>query len=228
MHGRTRSRPTTSPARRVPGPAIAVAVIVAAAGAFFLIGRDSYSGVRHLDSRGSAVIAFGDSLTAGYGAGEGEDYPSRVSAAIGVPLLNAGVSGDTTDAALRRIERDVVSQDPRLVIVGLGGNDFLRGAPIASTEENLRAIVRRIHGAGAMVVLLEFEFPSLNADYGAMYERIAEEEGALLVEGALEGILTKPALRSDAIHPNAQGYALMAERIAEPVEELIEAANRAR
>ena len=211
--------------RPLPPAAIAVGAAVLILLAIWMLRGDSYSDVKNLDSRGTAVIAFGDSLTAGYGASEGEDYPSRLSARVGVPILNAGVSGDTTDGALGRIDRDVLSRDPRLVIVGLGGNDFLRGVSLASTEANLRSIVQSIHGAGAMVVLLGFEFPSLSADYGAMYERVAEEEGALLVQGSLKGILTKPDLRSDAIHPNARGYEVMAERIADPVEGLLEAAG---
>ena len=225
-------RPTAPPkkppyGRPLPPVAIAVGAAVLIVIAIWMLRGDSYSDVKNLDSRGSAVIAFGDSLTAGYGAGEGEDYPSRLSARLGVPVLNAGVSGDTTDGALGRIERDVLSRDPKVVIVGLGGNDFLRGAPLPSTEATLRSIVRSIQDAGAMVVLLGFEFPSLSANYAAMYERVAEEEGALLVEGSLEGILTKPDLRSDAIHPNARGYEIMAERIEGPVEGLLEAAGRA-
>lgn len=184
-----------------------------------------YGRVKNLDSRGSAVIAFGDSLTAGYGAGEGEDWPSRVSAATKIEVVNAGVSGDTTDSALRRLEDDVLSRNPRIVIVGLGGNDFLRGTPLPATEANLRSIVRNIHAQGAMVILLGFRFPSFGANYEAMYERVAEEEGCLLVEGTLKGILTDPKLRSDQIHPNARGYALMAERIAGPLRKLVAKAD---
>ncbi|MCA1732907.1 MAG: arylesterase [Acidobacteria bacterium] len=213
--------------RPLPPAAIAAGAAVLILIAIWMLRGDSYSDVKNLDSAGSAVIAFGDSLTAGFGAGEGEDYPSRLSARSGVPIVNAGVSGDTTEGALRRIDRDVLSRDPRLVIVGLGGNDFLRGVSLASTEANLRSIVQSIHDGGAMVVLLGFEFPSLSADYDAMYERVAKEEGALLVRGSLKGILTKPDLRSDAIHPNARGYEIMAERIAGPVEGLLEAAGRA-
>ena len=128
-----------------------------------------YSRVKNLDSRGSSVIAFGDSLTSGYGASAGEDYPSRLSAMSGVTVVNAGRSGDTTESALARIDTDVLARDPRIVIVGLGGNDFLRSVPLATTEANLRTNVRKIQGGGAMVVLLGFRFPSLNADYGAMY-----------------------------------------------------------
>ncbi|HYC91851.1 MAG TPA: arylesterase [Thermoanaerobaculia bacterium] len=191
----------------------------------FCIACSPYGRVKNLDSRGSAVIAFGDSLTAGYGAGEGEDWPSRVAASTSLAIVNAGVNGDTTDSALARLDDDVLARDPRIVIVGLGGNDFLRGAPLSSTETNLRGIVRKIHGRGAMVVLLGFRFPTLNADYEAMYERVAEEEGCLLVKGTLKGILTDPKLKSDQIHPNAAGYALMAERIAGPLQKLVARAD---
>ncbi|HVE72223.1 MAG TPA: arylesterase [Thermoanaerobaculia bacterium] len=181
--------------------------------------------VKNLDSRGTTVIAFGDSLTAGYGAGEGEDWPTRVSASTSVPIINAGVNGDTTESALERLEDDVLARDPRIVVVGLGGNDYLRGIPLEATEANLRQIVSRIHERRAMVVLLGFRFPSLNANYEAMYERVADEEECLLVERTMKGILTDPKLKSDQIHPNAAGYAVMAERIAGPLKKLVKRAD---
>ena len=187
-----------------------------------------YSKVTNLASRGTNIIAFGDSLTAGLGAQPGEDFPSRLSKLIETPVINAGVSGDTTDMALERIDRDVLSHDPRIVIVGLGGNDFLRSVDIATTERNLRSIVRRIHGAGAMVVLLGFRFPSLNLDYEKMYTRVADDEGCLLIGRMLRGIITDPTLKSDEVHPNARGYEIMAERIAGPLRKLITKADRAR
>ncbi|HKB78402.1 MAG TPA: arylesterase [Thermoanaerobaculia bacterium] len=187
-----------------------------------------YANVLNLRSQGSGIIAFGDSLTAGYGAGAGEDYPSRVSVLIGVPVENAGVSGDTTEAALVRIDRDVLSRDPRIVLVGLGGNDYLRGVDLAATEANLRTIIRRVHGAGAMVVLLGFGFPSLQADYASMYARVAKAEGCFFVPHLLRGIETDPSLKSDEIHPNAKGYAIMAERVAGPLRKLIRKADATR
>jgi lysophospholipase L1-like esterase len=132
-------------------------------------------------------------------------------------VINAGVSGDTTEGALARVDADVLANDPRIVIVGLGGNDFLRGVGIASTEANLRAIVKEIQRGGAMVVLLGFRFPSLGANYESMYERVAEEEGCLFVADVLDGILIDPALKSDQIHPNGRGYKLIAERVAGPL-----------
>ena len=188
----------------------------------------SIRNVRNLDSHGSNVIAFGDSLTAGYGAKPGEDYPSRVSAATGIEIVNAGISGDTTAGALARLEKDVLSRDPRVVIVGLGGNDYLQGVPIATTETNLRSIVDRIEAAGAAVILLGFRFPSLNADYESMYKRVAKDERCLFVSNVLSGILTHPDLKSDEVHPNARGYQLMADRIAGPLQKLLHAANAKR
>jgi acyl-CoA thioesterase-1 len=187
-----------------------------------------YANVANLGSSGSNIIAFGDSLTAGVGAPSGEDYPSKLSSLIGAPVLNAGVGGDTTEAALARLEPDVLSRDPRVVIIGLGGNDFLRGVAISSTEANLRIIIRKIHGAGAMVALLGFGFPSINANYEAMYEKVARQERCLLIPHPLRGILTDPALKSDEIHPNARGYERMAERVSGPCTKLIRKANAAR
>jgi acyl-CoA thioesterase I len=183
--------------------------------------------ITNLDSRGSAVIAFGDSLTAGVGAAAGEDYPSRLTGLLGIEIVNAGVSGDTSESALRRLETDVLRRDPRIVLVGLGGNDFLRRVPLETTEDNLRSIVRQLQAEGSMVVLLGFRFPSLSGNYERMYSSIAKEEGCLLVPDLLNGILTDPSLRSDQIHPNSRGYALIAERIARPLERLITRANAA-
>lgn len=219
-----RATANATPFRVAVAAVVALMIII---GACYLT-RGGTSDVANLDSRGTAVIAFGDSLTAGYGAQEGQDYPSQVEAIIGHEIVNAGRSGDTTADALRRLDEDVLTRDPRIVIVGLGGNDFLRGEAIARTEENLRTIVRRIQEAGAMVILLGFEFPSLSANYAAMYERVAADEKCLLVDDVIDGIMNDKSLKSDEIHPNAAGYRLMAERIAEPTRELLDAADDAR
>jgi acyl-CoA thioesterase-1 len=182
----------------------------------------------NLDSRGRAFIAFGDSLTAGYGAGAGEDYPSVLAAQLGTEVVNAGKSGDTTESALGRLEADVLARNPRVVIVGLGGNDFLGGVPIGATESNLRTAIRKIQGAGAMVVLLGYRFPTLGPSYESMYERVADEEGCLLIPDVLDGILRDRTLMSDAIHPNGRGYRVMADRIAGPCRRLLQKADATR
>ncbi len=223
-----RPKRVTAPSSRIP-PKIAVpAALVILALLVWALWPSPYSKVTNLGSRGSGIIAFGDSLTAGYGASAGEDYPSRLSGLLGKEIVNAGVSGDTTEAALARLDGDVLARDPRIVIIGLGGNDFLRGAPISSTEVNLREIVRKIHAAGAMVVILGYRFPSLSVSYEKMYDRVAEDEKCLLIPDLLDGILSNPALKSDEIHPNARGYALIAERVAAPCRKLIRKADARR
>ena len=195
----------------------AVAVVIAA----WLLWPSRYAKVANRDSHGTNIIAFGDSLTAGYGAPPGEDYPSVATKLSGLTIINAGVAGDTTESALARIDDDVLARDPRVVIVGLGGNDFLHGVGIDVTERNLREIVRRSEGAGAMVVLLGFHFPSLSANYGKMYERIARDERCLLIDDVLDGIESNPQLKADEIHPNGRGYEIMAKRVASPLKKLL-------
>ena len=181
--------------------------------------------VANLGSRGTEIIAFGDSLTAGYGASPGEDYPTKLSSMIGKQVINAGVSGDTTSSAAARLDQDVLARNPRIVIVGLGGNDFLRHEPVESTEANLRSIVRRVQAKGAMVVILGFRFPTLGRDYGDMYEDVAGDEHCLYVPDLLDGILSEPRLKSDEIHPNGAGYELMATRVSGPLRKLIAKAD---
>ena len=228
MQRRVPPKRPVQPARALPNQVKIAGAVVAVAVAAWIFWPSSLSNVKNLGSRGTAVIAFGDSLTAGYGALAGQDYPSKLSGLVGTTVVNAGVSGDTTEGALARIDRDVLTKNPRIVIVGLGGNDYLRGVPISSTEANLRAISRRISDAGAMVVLLGFRFPSLNVNYDDMYARVAKEEGALLIPDMLDGILANPSMKSDEIHPNGRGYELMAERIAGPFRKLVKKADSSR
>lgn len=225
MHVSKRNVP---PKPKLSRNALAAAGIVIALLILWLAWPSRYGRIVNLESSGSGVIAFGDSLTAGYGASEGEAWPARLGQRLGTEVVNAGVSGDTTDSAMLRLDADVLARNPRVVIVGLGGNDFLRSNPMAGTEANLRAIVKKIQGRGAMVVLLGFQFPSLTANYAKMYERVADEEGCLLIPDLLDGILGDAKLKSDEIHPNAAGYALMAERIEGPVAKLLAKADATR
>ena len=166
---------------------------------------------------GANLIAFGDSLTEGYRVDPGEGWPEQLSAIIGRPILNRGVSGNTTGDALERLERDVLAQEPRIVLVCLGGNDMLRRLPPEQQFENLRTIVRRIQGRGALVVLIGTEgFKILSkVDYGDRYEALARETGAVYVPDLMKGVLANPALMVDEIHPNARGYAKIARRMAD-------------
>jgi len=104
--------------------------------------------VRNLDSRGSNIICLGDSLTSGVVAEPGQDYPSLLSGHLNKKVINAGVSGDTTRDALKRIKKDVMEQNPRMVIIILGGNDFLQKLPKEETFQNLEKMVDLVQSGG--------------------------------------------------------------------------------
>ena len=170
---------------------------------------------------GHQIIAFGDSLISGHGSTPGRDLVSQLTDRVGVTIINAGRSGDTTQSALARLDRDVLSRDPRVVIVLLGGNDFLRKVPRESTFANLGTIVERIRARGAGVVLVGIN-PGLFADpFADGYEELALRTESAFVPDVLNGILGKGELMSDSIHPNDRGYAMMADRIQGAVEALV-------
>ena len=177
--------------------------------------------IPNLDSPGTTIVAFGDSITAGYGAeGPGTTYPERLAERIGRPVINAGVPGDTTADALARIEL-VLAHDPWLVIVELGGNDLLRQTPIERVEANLTAIVERLLAARIAVVLVEIHGPFGGGRYADLFERLGEKYHVPVLEDALPDILSDPKLKSDEIHPNAAGYAKLAEAVSEELEPIL-------
>lgn len=157
-------------------------------------------------------IAFGDSLTEGYGATEGNAYPALLSRSLGVPILNLGVSGDTTADGLKRLEA-VARQQPRVVLLCLGGNDALTQTPLASTLANLGAIIDRLHAEGSFVVLIGIRSASFRDRNEKAFARLAREKRALYVPDFLQGLAFKPVYMSDAIHPNDEGYKRFAERL---------------
>jgi acyl-CoA thioesterase-1 len=170
--------------------------------------------------RGSAVLALGDSVTVGVGAGSGEDYPTRLAEISGWVIHNHGVSGDTSSGARARLEEALAEAQPKLVIVEIGGNDFLRRQPTNSVKENIRAILRRVKTAGIPVVLVAVPaFSPLGAAVGRLsdaelYAELADEEKVPLVPAVFARVLSDPKLKADTIHPNAAGYRQLAEGIA--------------
>jgi lysophospholipase L1-like esterase len=165
---------------------------------------------------GDQIIAFGDSLVEGVGATPGADMVSVLSRRLGIPIVNAGRRGDTTEAALARLDAAVLSGRPRVVLILLGGNDILRRVPRATTLENLRTIVDRIRARGAAVVLATIELDFFAGPDDSDYEALAAGTSSALVPDILAGMLGRRELMADGIHPNNRGYELMADRI-EPV-----------
>jgi acyl-CoA thioesterase I len=181
--------------------------------------------VPNLNSPGRTIVCLGDSITAGVGSGPGEAYPELLAARLGTEVVNAGVSGETAAEGLARVDQ-VLAEDPWLVIVELGGNDLLRRVPPEQTEQSLRAILDRLVAARVVPVLVELDAP-FGGRYLEIYERLGDEYHVPVVEDAVGEILRDRALKSDTIHPNAQGQKVLAEAIAEEIEPLIKARRKA-
>lgn len=175
----------------------------------------------NLDSPGRTIVCLGDSITAGVGAGAGEGYPDRLAARLGIEVINAGVPGDTSSDALARLD-GVLAHDPWLVIVELGGNDLLRQVPMERTEKAMREILDRLIAARVVPVLVEIHGP-FGGRYRDLFARLEEDYEVPLVEDVLPEILTDSRFKADSIHPNAAGYAQLAEAVADKVKPLLDA-----
>ena len=174
--------------------------------------------VTNAQPSGERIICFGDSLTFGTGAGTDEDYPSRLASLLGREVINAGVPGNTTADAVKRLEHDVLAHNPRIVLITLGGNDLMRDLPREEAFENLETIVRKIHRQGAMVVVGGIDVPLFDRGFDDAYEDLQDSTGCLLIPNVLKGLIGKHNLMSDRIHPNGDGYEIMAKRFQKEIE----------
>lgn len=186
-------------------------------GGVWLFQRQSAPEIRNAASSGETIICFGDSLTAGVGAGEGEDYPAQLSRLIGRPVVNAGEVGDTTADALRRLG-PVLAARPRIVIIILGGNDIRKGVSREEAFANLAKIVKQVQEAGAMVVLGGIDIPFFSRGFEAGYPKLARESGSVLVPNVFAGIWSEAGMMSDQIHPSSAGYVVMADHICKAIK----------
>ncbi len=177
------------------------------------------------------LLAFGDSLTAGYGLPEADGFVARLEAALAarghaVEVINGGVSGDTTAGGRDRLEW-ALGDDPDAVILALGANDGLRGLDPAVTRDNLASMLATLAARDLPVLLVGMLAPpNLGPDYGArfdaVYPALAEEWGVPLYPFFLEGVATDPALnQADGIHPNAAGVEVIVEAMLPAVEALL-------
>ena len=157
-------------------------------------------------------VAFGDSLTEGYGASPGHDYPNLLGRRLGITITNLGKSGDTTADGLKRLE-EVAGLQPRVVLLCLGGNDGLNREPSRQTFANLGHIIDRLHQEGSFVVLVGIRSASLRDRNEKYFRRLARDKRVLYVPDMLQGLAFKPVYMSDAIHPNDEGYQRIAQRL---------------
>ena len=177
------------------------------------------------------ILAFGDSITAGFGLPQDEALPARLEEKLRadgqvVHIINAGNSGDTTADGLARLDW-ALAEKPDAVILELGANDALRGLDPAMVRTNLDALITKIQASGAKVLLVGMLAP---ANYGADYQRdfdkiypeLAQAHGVALYPFLLDGVALDPQLNQpDGLHPNERGVAVIVDRIAPYVARLI-------
>jgi acyl-CoA thioesterase I len=161
------------------------------------------------------VLAFGDSLTFGTGAGPEEAYPQVLAKLINRPVVGAGVPGETTAEGMERLPAVLDEVRPKLILLCLGGNDMLRRIETATIEANLRAMVRLARSQGIGVVLIGVPEPVLFGTTAAFYGKLAAELGVPIEKKILQNVLFDKELKSDQIHPNARGYRRMAQALAD-------------
>ena len=167
---------------------------------------------------GSTVLALGDSLTFGTGASAETSYPTVLAGLTGWNVVNAGVLGDTSAQALARLPALLAEHQPKLVIVSIGGNDFLRKLPESDTRAHVHAICKQSLDAGAQVLLVAVPRATVAAALGqmtdhALYAEVAEDLKIPLQREAWGEVLAQPDLRADAVHANARGYAQFARSV---------------
>jgi acyl-CoA thioesterase I len=169
----------------------------------------------------AVVLAFGDSLTFGYGATPVEAYPAVLAGLIGRTVMASGVPGETSDAGLERLPGELEKSHAKLVILCHGGNDFLQNQEEAVVIANLRAMVKLARDSGAAVVLVSTPKPGLGISVPPFYVELGKEFGIPVENEVMKKVLSTGSLKSDLIHPNAKGYA----RIAEDVAKIIRASG---
>ena len=157
------------------------------------------------------IVAFGDSLTEGYGAGRQQSYPAVLERLSGIEVLNEGQSGETAVHAPSRLPQ-VLAHGADMVLIEFGANDHMQGRSRAQAVAAVTQIVDAVQQSGAIAVVIDTGGPGMGL-YTKDYKKLCKEKQALFVPGILKGIFHKQQYKSDMVHPNAAGYALVAEHI---------------
>jgi len=169
---------------------------------------------------GPTVLIFGDSLSAGYGIEVDQSWVALLQARLRDQgyehkVVNASISGETTEGGATRIDSAIGEFSPDLIILELGGNDGLRGFPASRMRDNLTSIVTRAKASGAAVVLLGIRIPSnygprYSAEFEGVFRQVSEELEVQWIEFFMEGIaLNDKLLQDDRIHPNAEAQPIL-------------------
>ena len=175
--------------------------------------------VKNFPNEHHAIVAFGDSLTAGSGAPKGSSYPDYLGELLGWPVMNLGLSGELAVHAPERL-KDVLVYQPYMVLIEFGANDFMQQRSTKDAVTAVQQIVEAVQQAGAIAVIIDTGGPGMGG-YTKAYRKLAKEKKALFVPGILGGIFTKRDLKSDSVHPNAQGYKIVAERVHKVIKKYV-------
>lgn len=175
----------------------------------------------HLNTlaRNDVILAFGDSLTYGVGVSKPNAYPALLQSSIGYTVINSGVPGETTEQALERLPQQLVEHQPKLVLLCIGGNDMLRKMDMNNAQSRIRQMIELIKKSGAQVVLIGVPTPTLFGGPPELYQKIATDFSLPYEGEILNTILKDSDLKSDTVHPNEKGYQMLAERIAELLQD---------
>jgi len=159
------------------------------------------------------IVFFGNSITAGEGANSGQDFPTLLGRTLNAPIVNAGVSGNRTGDALQRINNDVLSKNPSIVVIELGINDLLEHEDKETTKKNMELILSKVEPAGVKIVILGVKFVLFKETYETNWASLAKKHNAIYVPDILDGVIDDQNSKYDDIHPNAQGYQKIADRL---------------
>ena len=188
-------------------------IIISLFALFILIScGDSSTSLSPLDSSAN-ILAFGDSLTEGYGVKEAESYPAYLTELTNRNVINAGISGEVSKNGLRRLPGLLDMHEPDLVVICHGGNDILKKQSMSAMKANVMEMIALSQAAGADVILLGVPNFGLFLSSHDVYVEIAEQTGVVFLDELIPDILSDNSLKSDTVHPNAKGYQVMAETI---------------
>lgn len=189
-----------------------IAALAVIALIFLVATRESKENLSYIELKRDAVIlAFGDSITYGYGVMQKESYPAQLQKKTGLRVINAGISGEESEEGLQRLPTLLVNK-PDLVILCHGGNDIIRQSSDEKLKTNLIAMINLIKKSGAKVLLVGVpNFGMLGFKTHPLYSEVADETGVFFEEDILSFVEADNRLKIDTIHPNKKGYEIMTD-----------------
>ncbi len=194
---------------------IIILLIVVLVGYMFTPSKTS---IKNVGNTHSAIVAFGDSLTYGYGASHQEQsYPALLTQRLNREVINLGRNGETAIHAITRVQ-EALEYEPYMVLLEFGANDFMHTLSFEQTVAAMSDMIDAVQAAGAVAVVVDTGGTALMSKYSKAYKKLAREKGAVFVPGILDGIFGKKGLMSDQIHPNATGYKMVADKIEKAIK----------